>query len=111
MLEAKLIDGVKNAKVIIKGVLEGEFEKASVLKGLSHAKLMSAIWAIQEKMGFVLWWDEKELIMPMESRNSIRLDRGWEPPKGWNGELLLNSFGYSNGPTPKHFVIELDFDK
>jgi hypothetical protein len=66
---------------------------------------------IQEKLGFVLWWGSKELVMPMESRNSFRLDRGWEPPKTWEKELLLSSYGYDNGPTPKHFSIELDFDK
>ena len=111
MLDAKFIDAAKNTKVIIKGVLEQELELTTVLKGLPHSKLMSAIWMVQEKMGFTLWWDEKSLIMPMESRNSFRLDRGWEPPKEWKGELLLASYGFSNGPTPKHFVIELDFDK
>jgi hypothetical protein len=111
MIEAKLIDGVKNSKVLIRGILEEELRLAPVLKGLPHAKLMSAIWVIQEKLGLVLFWGEKELVMPMESRNSFRLDRGWEPPKGWNGELFLSSYGFDTGPKPKHFVIELDFDK
>jgi hypothetical protein len=111
MLDAKLIDGVKNLKVLIKGILETDLTLGPILKDLPHAKLMSAIWLVQEKLGLVLWWSETELIMPMESRNSFRLDRGWEPPKGWKGELLLSSYGIDNGPRPKHFVIELDFDK
>jgi hypothetical protein len=106
------IDGSRNLTILVKGVLNEEMFLTPLLKGRTgKMKLTSALWLVQEKLGLVLWWDKHQIILPMESRNSIRLDRGWNSPDEWKGEILLSSFNFELGPKPKYFVIELEFDK
>jgi len=108
-------DGSKNVTVLVKGILDEELHLTPILlaEKLSgqpkKIKLTEALWLVQEKMGIALWWKKDDLIAPMESRNSIRLDRGWDSPKDWGGIILLSSFNWS--PNRKFFTLEVGFDK
>jgi hypothetical protein len=109
------VDGQKNVTVLIKGILDEELRLTPILlvEKLSgqpkKMKLTEALWVVQEKMGIVLWWAKDTLILPMESRNSIRLDRGWDSPQNWQGIVMISSFNWSQHY--KYFTIELGFDK
>lgn len=71
----------------------------------------SALWTLQEKLGLRIWTDSETrpdtMLLLMESRNYLRLDRGI-PLEKWNGKLYLEPF---NIPEPKWFWFQLDFDK
>ena len=111
----------RNLAIVVSGALDAELQLTNLLDGVTieferpeHSmKLTDAVWVIQEKMGFALFWDKEENypIMPMESRNSLRLDTGWKSPKEWTEGLWIKSFGFETGPKPKHFVFNLGFDK
>jgi hypothetical protein len=118
-------EGEKNLSVLIKGMARADFEPAPILdvaklkpprEGWKGLRLDSAVWAVQEKMGLYLWWGkpdgEGSLVMPMESRNSVRFDEGIPSPRiesGWKGILYLSSFNCQM--VPKGFFVLLDFDK
>ena len=105
-----IAEGAKNLTVLIKGTLTEELALTPVLKVDQLVKLESALWLVQEKAGLLLWWEKGNLIMPMESRNFIRLDIGWNSPRGdWDRTILMSSFGVGQGP--KAFTVVLDFDK
>ena len=122
-------DGAKNFSVLIKGWVTRDFNPVSIIDieklekptaGWKGVRLDSVVWAVQEKMGFHLWWEkgvkEETLILPLESRNSMRFDEGIPSPRvvdGWGKQIWLSSFkALSNDPElAKHFVILLDFDK
>ena|SRR5215468_10508271 len=120
-------DGQKNFSVFIKGITKGDFSPTPILDiskisapatGWKGLRLDAAVWAIQEKMGMNLWWNnpesETDLVFPLESRNSMRLDEGIPSPRiadGWRGILYLSSFRTLEVPGPKTFFILLDFDK
>jgi hypothetical protein len=74
-------------------------------------QLASALWTIQEKMGFYVWMSmsrrTEDLLLVMESRNFIRFDRALLLDK-WPGKLYLEPF---NVTEPKWFWFQLDFDK
>lgn len=76
-------------------------------------KLGSVLWVVQEKLGLNLYWDKETLLMPLESRNSIRLDTGYSAPEGWDGRMWLSSYGFSLPPLSKQkaFFLTLDFDR
>lgn len=120
-------DGGKNLQVQISGFLSKDIEKpvcildlddSSVTKpreGIKGLRFDAALWALQEKMGFYLWWEEamepKDLAIVMESRNSMRFDVGLNSPridKGWGKKLWLTSFKVDEA---KGFFLILDFDK
>jgi hypothetical protein len=109
------VDGHKNVTVLVKGILDDELRLTPILltEKLSgqpkKMKLTEALWLVQEKMGMALWWARDDLILPMESRNSIRLDRGWDSPKDWQGIIMLSSFNWSGHY--KYFTLEIGFDK
>jgi hypothetical protein len=74
-------------------------------KGL---RLDSVIWLIEEKAGLRLYWGDT-LMLPMESRNSLRLDTPLNSPSNWDGKLVLAA-----GKTEEYlkaFFLHLDFDK
>lgn len=99
--------GNRNVTYQIRGILSRDIaEPIEVAKGI---KLSSAVWVVQEKMGLYLWWGPGDLIMPMESRNSVRFDTAIAPPDDWDGVLHLTS--YNMGEGKKGFLIVLDFDR
>jgi hypothetical protein len=73
--------------------------------------LVSALWTLQEKLGFYVWTEPDRrpdhLLLIMESRNFIRFDREM-PLEEWGGKLYLEAF---NVPEPKLFWFQLEFDK
>lgn len=112
-------DGSKNFTVLVTGLLLKDLPMTEIVwldklnPKPAACKIESLLWIVQEKMGLVLWWQEGNLIAPMESRNSVRPDRGWDSPRsGWSRTLSITSFGVrSNEFLPKHFTLVLDFDK
>ena len=127
MLTQVIKDGQKNFSILIKGGVKGDFSATPILDisklsapatGWKGLRLDAAVWAIQEKMGMNLWWNnpesEADLVFPMESRNSMRFDEGIPSPRiadSWRGIMYLSSFRTTEIPGPKTFFILLDFDK
>lgn len=127
MIATIVRDGQKNCSILVKGFVDVDFDPTPFLdisklerprEGWKGLRLDSAVWVVQEKMGLHLWWGkpegEDDLVMPMESRNSVRLDEGLPSPrveKGWRGILYLSSFRANEMSGPKSFMFILDFDK
>ena len=114
----------KNLKITFKGCLSDDlpatklFSKADLdrLSTPSPGGLRfdSALWALQEKMGILLFWGEEcrsdTLFLPCESRNSMRFDDGLMSPNPWK-DLHFSTFGVVDSPRlPKHFWMQLDAD-
>jgi hypothetical protein len=80
-------------------------------KTLRTLSLVSALWTLQEKLGFYVWTNQERkpesLLLIMESRNFIRFDRDM-PLDGWKGKLYLEPFGVVDA---KWFWFQLEFDK
>ncbi len=80
-------DGEKSCLVTLSGSISPNFKPRSVLNfnDLKHAprrmRLDSVTWAIQEKMGFNLWWitgievKNWKLILPLESRGYFDFEK------------------------------------
>lgn len=120
MLKIKLPQEGKNITLQVTGSLDGELGLTPILdiKALKTPavgiRLDSATWLIQEKMGLILWWKKDDLLLPLESRGSIRLDVGIYNSVGedWDGIIRLSSFGYSSNTfKPKYFHLTLDIDR
>lgn len=104
--------GSRNVSVEISGFLETSHQdKVFPLAQFAdvHLKLTRVMFAIQEKGGILLWWDEacEHLVLPLESRGGFSFD-GRKSPPGWNGQLWAQAFKIDE---PKAFLIILDFDK
>jgi|SRR5580700_5274192 hypothetical protein len=114
MIRLKQVSGGRrNVTYQITGELGQELAFGELDLKEKDIKLVSLLWVIQEKLGIILSWDKETPILPMESRNSVRLDVGLTPPEGWGGVIYLSSFNFSVPPTAswKHFFIVLDFDR
>ena len=74
----------------------------------SRAKIASLVWLVQEKLGIYLWWNKETILLPMESRNTVRFDSPLNPPENWDGRMWLSSFGWA-APCKAFFAV-LDFD-
>lgn len=107
----------KNLTLQIRGLVSKDYRDLSSFpveekfdRGLP--KLSSALWVIQEKLCLYLWWNPEDLLLPMESRNSVRFDHALQPPEGWNGTMYLSASNW-NKPDPmgKAFLLVLDFDR
>ena len=79
----------------------------------ARVRIESAVFAIQEKMGCVLWWDTEDgdvLILPLESRGKLDFEspmQGLHAPKGARG-IKMSTFLCN---AEKHFLIMLDMTK
>ena len=128
MLIQTIKEGEKNFSVTVKGFVRDDFKRVPIIdvekfkpptSGWKGVRLDSVAWAIQEKMGMYLWWedDDKEtsLILPLESRNGMRYDEGIPSPRikdGWTKKIWLSSFNTHIAPAGlKSFFLLLDFDK
>lgn len=106
-----MADGQRNLTLHLSGEIDppgGSIEPWRIDPVPAKFKLTSAVWLIQEKATLLLWWGEKYLMMPMESRNSVRLEHGLHPPKDWNGILRIEALNINER---KHIMLMLDFDK
>ena len=102
-------DGSRNVAIQITGFLTGTdpFELCKVSD--PRVKLTRMQWAVQEKAGLYLWWDQglQDLVLPVESRNSITFD-GLKAPENWEGSLWASPFGIDK---PKGFLLIVEFDR
>jgi hypothetical protein len=80
-------------------------------KSLRTLLLASALWTLQEKLGFYVWTSSERkpehLLLLMESRNAIRFEREMTLDD-WKGKLYLEPF---NVTEVKWFWFQLEFDK
>ena len=112
----KTSGGQKNVTYHVRGFVHGRDMEKTEFKiehpEASELKFSSALWIIQEKLTLYLWWAKDDLLLPMESRNSIRFDLAVKPPIGWNGTMCLSSLNW-NAPNAigKAFYLVLDFDR
>lgn len=129
MLIQVIKDGPKNFSIMVKGFTTGEFKRTQIIdldkmsgprEGWKGVRLDSAAWAIQEKMGLHLWWEDDDaehaLALVMESRNAMRFDEGLPSPRvseKWGKKMYLSSFKFESVKPclrAAYFVL-LDFDK
>lgn len=118
-ISVDLKDGNKNVTIRLTGVMKSDFQPTelldiSTLKGNPKGlRFDSAFFAIQEKMGILLWWrNGEDLIVPLESRGTFRFDSPINSPSlesGWEGKIWYSSFNTLG--QEKHFMLLLDFDK
>jgi hypothetical protein len=123
MIVQVIKDGPKNLSVLVRGLIRRDFKPTPIVEldkltapreGWKGLRLDSAVWAIQEKMGLYLWWEDGDgFVLPMESRNAMRFDEGISSPRienGWKGKVWLSSFKCDESRIMGFFVL-LDFDK
>lgn len=114
-------DGQKTCLVTISGQLSKAYPKpepilffAKLLHTPKGLRLDGVQFAIQEKMGFNLWWmmaeGDPELIMPMESRSGYNFEtiQGMPSPEHSVG-VGLSTFKVSE--PLMSYMIMLDFTK
>jgi hypothetical protein len=112
----KVIGGRRNVTLHITGMLsEGDLPLTPIDLGPAHevgrAKLSNLLWVVQEKLVVYLYWKMsgyEDVIMPLESRNFVKLDPAMPAPAEWNGRLFVDTHNFV-GPQ-KIFFIALDFD-
>lgn len=104
-------DALRNASVQISGGLPSQEEGKFKLVKFEHLglKLTSVLFLIQEKAGLYLWWDEDNLILPVESRGAFKFDIGLKAPEDWDGQIWGQAF--KTEEFDKAFLLIMDFDK
>lgn len=75
--------------------------------------LASAVWLLEEKLALYVWMHEElrrpeDLLLVMESRNSLRYDKELPMHKEWEGGLWLTA---GKETVDRVFSFILDFDK
>jgi hypothetical protein len=121
-------DGERNASISVTGTFlidEPEIVILDIKKHLTPVppkgvKIENLVWLLQEKLTLLLFWGTTEFILPMESRNYVRFDRGIQSPHldKWDGTLRVTASNVQNPNnydrinfSPKYFTIILDLDK
>jgi hypothetical protein len=110
-------EGQKNVTIMVSGVLTQTLDRADILtlKDLQHEpkglRLDSVLFAIQEKMGFQLWWRVGEvytLILPLESRGTFNFEgmQSLHSPKGLEA-ISMSSFGWAASEKSFMFILDL----
>lgn len=102
--------GQRNVTFRLSGILTS-IEQFELKTGYTQLKLASLAWLIEEKHEMYLGWSYDTILLPMESRNSLKLANGIPSPKGWDGSLWLTPMKIGEQDLPKAFFIILDFDK
>ena len=104
-------DGGKNLTVQVTGVIDKDLEFQVLFKAERRFRIDSVLFSLQEKMGVLLWWDEKNLILPLESRGYFSFVCPITPDDKWEKTLYISTLGVEVGPCPKHFYFTLDCEK
>lgn len=116
------VNGNRNAVVKAYGVLSGDMPRQVLVdfadlafqdRPTKKLKIESLTFAIQEKLGFKLWWrigEDACLILPLESRGYLNWASVYSlhSPAGADG-ILIESFGWAE--PEKVFLFELDMEK
>lgn len=117
LAQVQIQDGGKNVKIIVSGFIEPELDE-SVLLLLDLNKLSgnprgirldSIVWVIEEKALLYLCWGER-VLMPMESRNSVRFDTPLNSPPDIR-EIRVYCRRPAASPSAAAFFLLLDLDK
>lgn len=111
--------GNKNLTVQVTGILEAMPDgtpaellfsmQSDELAQLAKTRLRidSVLFALQEKMGILLWWDKegKNLILPLESRGAFSFVQPIVADKEWDGNMYWSAFKVDS---QKHFFFTLE---
>lgn len=108
MLTEIVASGERNVTFRLSGLIN-DAAPIEIVTKQTKLKLTGAIWLIEEKMGFHLGWDAESVLMPLESRNTMRFNQAIPCPKEWQGSLWLRPFKVTMACMA--FFIVLDFDK
>jgi len=111
-------DGPKNAAIVMSGIFKKDFPISDVFlfsdlnPEPKAIRIEAIVFAIQEKMGFQLYWKTPrgyEIIMPLESRGYFNFEtmQGYHSPRDATG-FAMSSFGCDK---EKSFCIFLDITK
>jgi hypothetical protein len=113
-------DGHKNAVLQVSGYVSADTEKAITILELSDLlpvpksfRIESMVFALQEKMGCLLWWVCKEdiyPILPIEGKGALNFNdmQGLHSPHEGVLGLAISCYGVGDG---KHLLITLDLTK
>lgn len=122
LLSRIVYDGPKNAVLQVSGFLVKDIVAAEpilLLKDLhpwpKALRLDSIVFAVQEKMGCVLWWkakDELELILPVESRGKLDFEgmQGLHSPNEGTEGIYMSTFKCTD-KAGYYFLLFLDLMK
>lgn len=105
----KVAGSQRNFTIRVWGDLQ-ENEDIKIPTDQRFLKLSSMLWVIQEKMCIFFGWGDGNILLPMESRNSVRFDQTIGTPEGWSGEIHLIGTKLE-GAESKRFFVLLDFDR
>jgi len=121
MPEIRIVgDGEKNVTVWVRGEFATDkpielFAVGDMVPVPKSLVLGSVIWCIEEKAKCCLWAGDGshpgQMLLFMESRNSIRLDRPIQMPPEWDGAFYLSPRGEFERSRGLLYWIVLDFDK
>lgn len=114
-------DGGKNTVLQVQGVIGEDILEHTRILQLSDltnkaekVRIESVVFAIQEKMGCILWWkvgDTFEPIVPLESRGMLDFERhqGLHSPREGVEGIYMTTFG-CNGAA-KYILFLVDISK
>lgn len=107
ILIEEVASGQRNCTIRVSGTVEalGMIELKTKHDKL---KLTSLAWLIEEKMSFHLSWDQDSVLMPLESRSTIRFDQAISCPDNWQGSLWLRPFNISKSSMAFFLILDLD---
>lgn len=113
-------DGQKNAVLQVSGFLDSDVTQARTILTLEDLQLNpkairieSIVYAFQDKMGCVLWWQGDENIypiLPLEGRGTLNFNdmQGLHSPQSDVKGIAITTYGVDKG---KYFLITLDLTK
>lgn len=109
ILIEEVASGQRNVTIRVSGTISAVEDVIELKTKHDKLKLTSVAWLIEEKMGFYLSWDRSSVLMPLESRSTIRFDQAISCPDKWQGSLWLKPFKVII--SEMSFFIILDLDK
>jgi hypothetical protein len=114
-----LSNGANSLLVNVTGIIEKDMPLTEILRiaEISHSprslKFNSVTFALQEKLGVLLYWklgEKTELILPVESRGKLDFEsvHSLHSPREGLSAIAMSTFGCN---APKAFTFTMDFTK
>jgi hypothetical protein len=112
-------DGMKNAVLQVSGSIDKDITEARPILKLNELsgspktlRIESLVFALQEKMGIILWWKDEEgmtPILPVEGKGGLDFSvmQGIHGPKTLEG-IYITTFGVDK---LKYMLLTLDLTK
>lgn len=112
-------DGAKNTILHVSGILTEDLPQTDIVSFSMLAgnpkklKIEAFVFAIQEKMGFYLWWrsgNDYTLILPLESRGGLGFE-GMQCLHSPAGAEAIAASSFNWAAPGKAFLLMLDITK